>query len=818
MEIENNDGKESIKEKMNLTNIIINNTNRMNINNISIKNSFFQNLIPQRINSEEYLSKEKGKEYSYLKFGEGEEYYLIKKGNNFLFNNDISNYITKLCIKFLDFNDDSNSNKINIQERTKKIVKYLNDLIKGEWFVLINDITDGCGFEFSFSFLNEKDLIIFKYKNYNIYISLLYLKLDTDFVFENTNIKSDEELNYINQKNSNKIEKEENIKNDNQIIIKQEEKDNNLKNESNLKNSLNEEREDEIINKNKEKIEIINNDINSIKKVKETIEYKKGKKIEEKTEEKSEEIIKKIFLEKGKEEIEEKLEEKLEEKNDEKSDLKNKQKLELKAEQKKEEDEKISNSINKDDITKENLEKNKKEIDSYSKKNKEVINNNKLNSKFNKISNEDNINSVNNFRVKNIKEEKEDNKYSMKTFNYRFTNTRSYYKNKNKHKNILSQDFSYTGYKITNEENFADKKMNIEGKNIFSIYNMPSYSDENTNKPTDLIEPNNVYYLRQDIRINNKNIENNKQLYSNLQKKIKRMITNTKIPIFNFDNYKIIKTIGEGTYGQLYSMININTKKSYAMKELIATDINYFFQCLNTLGINYHNKHSNILDIYGIYVIIFEEKNFVIYALMDLAESDWEKEIRKRKELYKYYKEQELILILKQLVSALSFLQKRNIAHRDIKLENILLFPNKTNYKNNFELDKIYKIGDFGEAKNKIKYSVILNTIRGTDYYMSPELLEGINKQKDFIKNNPHKSDVFSLGCCMMIAATLNYEIISTIRNPKNQVELNKVVKNVLEKRYSKKFSDLITKMLVINENNRIDFINLEKVIRRKYL
>ena len=523
-------------------------------------------------------------------------------------------------------------------------------------------------------------------------------------------------------------------------------------------------------------------------------------------------------MEKGKEEIEEKLEEKLEEKNDEKSDLKNKEKLELKAEQKKEEDEKISNSINKDDITKENLEKNKKEIDSYSKKNKEVINNNKLNSKFNKISNEDNFNSVNNFRVKNIKEEKEDNKYSMKTFNYRFTNTRSYYKNKNKHKNILSQDFSYTGYKITNEENFADKKMNIEGKNIFSIYNMPSYSDENTNKPTDLIEPNNVYYLRQDIRINNKNIENNKQLYSNLQKKIKRMITNTKIPIFNFDNYKIIKTIGEGTYGQLYSMININTKRSYAMKELIATDINYFFQCLNTLGINYHNKHSNILDIYGIYVIIFEEKNFVIYALMDLAESDWEKEIRKRKELYKYYKEQELILILKQLVSALSFLQKRNIAHRDIKLENILLFPNKTNYKNNFELDKIYKIGDFGEAKNKIKYSVILNTIRGTDYYMSPELLEGINKQKDFIKNNPHKSDVFSLGCCMMIAATLNYEIISTIRNPKNQVELNKVVKNVLEKRYSKKFSDLITKMLVINENNRIDFINLEKVIRRKYL
>ena len=105
---------------------------------------------------------------------------------------------------------------------------------------------------------------------------------------------------------------------------------------------------------------------------------------------------------------------------------------------------------------------------------------------------------------------------------------------------------------------------------------------------------------------------------------------------------------------------------------------------------------------------------------MDLSEGDWEKEIRRRKELHRYYKEQELVLILKQLVSALSFLQKRNIAHRDIKLENILLFPNNQikEKNNNLILDKIYKIGDFGEAKNKIKYNIILNTIRGTDYYM----------------------------------------------------------------------------------------------------
>ena len=243
MKIEKNDEKESLKEKMNLTNIIINNTNKMNINNINIKNSFFQNLIPQKINSDEYLHKikDEDKEYTYKKFNEEEkEYYLAKKGNNFLFNNDISTYITKLCIKALDFHDDTNSNKINIQKiRTKKIVKYLKELIKGEWLVIINDINNNSNFEFSFSNLNEKDAILFKYKNYQIYISLLYLKLDTDFIFENTNNKSDEELNYINQKDSNPIGIEENVKKENQKVLEQEEKDNILKNEINSKKNLN---------------------------------------------------------------------------------------------------------------------------------------------------------------------------------------------------------------------------------------------------------------------------------------------------------------------------------------------------------------------------------------------------------------------------------------------------------------------------------------------------------------------------------------------------------------------------------------------------
>ena len=663
-------------------------------------------------------------------------------------------YIENLCNKAIDYL--INSINLNMDKKNdikniiiKNVIKYLNELINAEWFVLINDLSEDKNFEFSFSdYSNYNNLIFFKYKNYRIYIGFLFLKLKNDFIFE---IEEEDKEKNIFEKKIN----EENI-----IEIKGE--DNKNKIEKNEKKIVNEEKEFNIIDKEKE-----NDDINDIINEKNII-------IKEEEIRKNDDINNAI-----------KLENNIKKFNDENNIIY---------------DEK--NNINKEGInTNINLNNNigeeKKNLDKINDNVNEEKSQNKIVIIDSNKENDDKINDKENYCI-----ERKD-----KLFNRRFQNRRQYYKNKNKIKDLTFIE--------KNKEKEEEKENNKEEKNIFSIYNLDNIfsNEQNINKPNDLIEPTNLYYLRQDIRICNPDIENDKELYNNLQKRIKRMLTKTKIPIFNFDNYKIIKTIGEGTYGQLYSVINNNTKKSYAMKELVAQDINYFYQCLNALEINYHNKHQNILDIYGIYAIIFEEKSFFIYALMDLAEGDWEAEIRQRKNNKKFYTEDELISILKQLVSALSFLQKRSIAHRDIKLENILLFPNED--KNG--LDKIYKIGDFGEAKNKIKYNVILNTIRGTDYYMSPELLEGINNQKDFVMNNPHKSDTFSLGCCMMIAATLNYEIINDIRNPQTQGELNSIIKSELEKNYSEKFSDLITKMLVINENNRTDFINLEILLKRKY-
>ena len=194
---------------------------------------------------------------------------------------------------------------------------------------------------------------------------------------------------------------------------------------------------------------------------------------------------------------------------------------------------------------------------------------------------------------------------------------------------------------------------------------------------------------------------------------------------------------------------------------------------------------------------------------MDLAECDWEIEINKRFKEKNFYSEEELIAILKQLTSALVYLQNKQIAHRDIKPENILLFhEGKTK--------ATYKICDFGEAKEKIKVNSRHKSIRGTDFYMSPILFKGLTSEEKYVRDNPYKSDLFSLGYCMIIASVLDFDFINKIRNVEEQTKIDKIIRESLEDKYSFKFIKVLCKMVILYEKDRIDFLGLEKLINEE--
>ena len=88
--------------------------------------------------------------------------------------------------------------------------------------------------------------------------------------------------------------------------------------------------------------------------------------------------------------------------------------------------------------------------------------------------------------------------------------------------------------------------------------------------------------------------------------------------------------------------------------------------------------------------------------------------------------------LFSQLLDALEHMNSREVAHRDIKLENVLVDTSSM----------ILKVADFGYAAIGTEP---LKSYRGTFTYMAPEIKEG-NKLYD-----GHKADLFSAGVVLFI-------------------------------------------------------------------
>ena len=282
------------------------------------------------------------------------------------------------------------------------------------------------------------------------------------------------------------------------------------------------------------------------------------------------------------------------------------------------------------------------------------------------------------------------------------------------------------------------------------------------------------------------------------QDKLNSLAKNTSIPSFKETDYNILKSIGEGTYGVVYLVENNETYEQFALKKIVCRDYNELIKHKNELELIYSVKHENILNLIGIQFKYLDETTSAIYVLMELAQNDWNMEIKRRILAKKYYKESEIIRILKQIIKGFLFLQDKDIAHRDVKPQNILLFPNN-----------VYKIADFGEAKN-IKNIAQQSTLRGSELYMSPVLYKGYKFNQKNIMHNPYKSDVFSLGYCLLYAICLNLKVLESVRELTTlRGVISSINKFIMKNKYSDKLMNLIYKMIEPNEDDRIDFEDL---------
>ena len=328
-----------------------------------------------------------------------------------------------------------------------------------------------------------------------------------------------------------------------------------------------------------------------------------------------------------------------------------------------------------------------------------------------------------------------------------------------------------------------------------------------------IIEKEKAHYYDQRIRTaisgrieKNFNLKKKENIIKFLENEYDKEINKIE-PDENFipEDFDIIKQIGEGTFGKIFCIEWPKNKKKYAMKKMILRTMDELSlnQEKTNLLFNFIKKtNSNgVIKLYGDQCVQKNDAEYIYYVLMELASIDWEKEIKKRSESKKYYSEGELMQILNQLITSFALLQKNNITHRDIKPQNILI------------VNDVYKICDFGEAKIITTDGVIQQSIRGTELYMSPILFKALNARQKKVVHNTYKSDVFSLGMCILLAATLTFQSLYDIRELDNMENVKNILVKYLIAKYSYNFVGTLLKMLEVNESLRPDFIELEKII-----
>ena len=297
------------------------------------------------------------------------------------------------------------------------------------------------------------------------------------------------------------------------------------------------------------------------------------------------------------------------------------------------------------------------------------------------------------------------------------------------------------------------------------------------------------------------------KLLNHTNRRISNIISKCSIPLMNVEDYSLCQKIGEGSYGIIFSAMNKKDNiKQYALKKIISNKLKQIGEFTKEFELVHLCEHENIMKIYGYCIRILDPTTFALYILMELAERDWDKEIKKKLLQRKNYSEKELISILYQLTSALLYIQdKFHLSHRDIKPQNVLVFPGGK-----------YKLADFGEAK-EAKVSRQINTLKGTELYMSPALYNGLKNEKNDVTHNPYKSDVFSLGFCFLYASALNFNLLYEVRDILDSRSINIILQKFLNKFYSEKLIKLLSSMLEIDEAKRFDFRTIKEYIENNY-
>ena len=247
---------------------------------------------------------------------------------------------------------------------------------------------------------------------------------------------------------------------------------------------------------------------------------------------------------------------------------------------------------------------------------------------------------------------------------------------------------------------------------------------------------------------------------------------------------KIIKLLGKGGMGSVYLGRQVDLGRFVALKILsknLIQEEGFLRRFRREARSVASLSHPNIVQVFQ-----YGEEDGIHFIVMEYIEGET---LGARVSNSKTLEEAEAIRIAKETATAIQEAQRKNIVHRDIKPDNIIL-----------DKSGQVKVTDFGLAKNlsgSQDQSLVTKQIIGTPAYISPEQIKGTEIDP--------RSDIYSLG------ATL-YHVVAgkppfTARNPFELLEKHLKEKPVppkeINEELSEGISDVVLKCLAKDPKGR---------------
>lgn len=248
-------------------------------------------------------------------------------------------------------------------------------------------------------------------------------------------------------------------------------------------------------------------------------------------------------------------------------------------------------------------------------------------------------------------------------------------------------------------------------------------------------------------------------------------------PLLQIDDIVLQRKLGSGSFSKVFLGVSVKDGKRYAVKKIpykLSAD------SLREAKILDKCKHPNIEKLHKIFL---DKKTKELYIILEYADCGSLDQILRRGKRFSLLEIQQ---IAKQAAEAISYLHTLEMVHQDVKPANLMMTSTGR-----------VIVADFGIGHTFQSAT----TIVGTPAYQAPEALDEVKS------DDPSKEDVWSLGVTLY---QLYFRELPFVGD--NMYEIIRLIHEkplVFPPGTDPLFSDLLTKMLTVEQSERISMTDI---------